>query len=193
MNFELVGISHRVVKNANLVCGSRLWRTVLCALALTLVSACDRDNESTTAAVKTINERFDLRLADKTVHLQIAVSSVEMERGLMERRDLGADEGMLFGYQHPQQMSFWMHNTPTPLDIAFFDRSGVLQEIYPLHPFDETPMKSRSSDLQYAVELRQGWFHDNAVRPGAQLDMKALSRALKARGYAPEKFGLGSE
>lgn len=140
-----------------------------------------------------MSDHFDLRLGEKVIHLQIALSMPEMERGLMERRDLGADEGMLFGYQHPQQMSFWMHNTPTPLDIAFFDRSGVLQEIYPLHPFDETPMKSRSSDLQYAIELRQGWFHENGVRPGAQIEMKALARALKARGYEPEKFGLSSE
>jgi uncharacterized membrane protein (UPF0127 family) len=183
-----------VVKNANPVWGWLSWSKIVCAIAIAFaVSACDRDKDAATDKIKTVSDRFDLRVGEKLVHLQIAVSTLEMERGLMERRDLGADEGMLFAYTSPQQMSYWMRNTPTPLDIGFFDRSGVLQEVYPLHPFDETSLKSRSESLQYAVELRQGWFHDNDVRSGAQLDLKALARALKARGYEPEKFGLKLE
>jgi uncharacterized protein len=113
-----------------------------------------------------------------------------MQRGLMERRDLGRDDGMIFIYDRPQQMSFWMRNTPTPLDIGFFDASGTLQEIYPMHPFDERTVSSRSTQLQFALEMNQGWFSANGVKPGAKLDLKALADALKARGFELKQFGL---
>ena len=108
----------------------------------------------------------------------------------MERRDLGRDDGMIFVYEKPQQMSFWMRNTPTALDIGFFDSAGVLREVYPLYPFDERSVTSHSDQLQFALELNQGWFRANDVKPGAQLDLKALGAALKARGFDPKRYGL---
>lgn len=109
----------------------------------------------------------------------------------MGRSDLGQDEGMLFVYNRPQSLSFWMRNTPTPLDIGFFNTEGGLEEIYPMFPFDETPIPSRSNRLQFALEMSQGWYRDNSIQPGAQLDLKALAEALKARGFEPRRFGLG--
>jgi uncharacterized protein len=122
--------------------------------------------------------------------MQLAVRDVEMQRGLMERRDLGPDDGMLFVYQRPQRLQFWMRNTPTPLDIGFFDPGGVLQEIYPLHPYDENSVGSRSSELQFALEVNQGWFRASGIARGARLDMEALAEALKARGFEPRRFGI---
>ena len=144
----------------------------------------------TAAAPKTIADYFPIKVGDKIVRMQLAVRSDEMQRGLMERRDLGKDDGMIFIYEKPQQMSFWMHNTPTALDIGFFGTKGVLEEVYPMHPFDETTVASRGTQLQLALEMNQGWFRDNGVKPGAQLDVKALAAALKARGFEAKKFGL---
>lgn len=124
------------------------------------------------------------------VRMQLAVRPAEMQRGLMERRDLGRDDGMIFVYERPQQFQFWMRNTPTPLDIGFFNPEGRLEEIYPLHPFDEKTVTSRSSQLQFALEVNQGWYRENGVKPGAVLDLKALAAALKARGFEPRRFGL---
>ncbi|HYP16949.1 MAG TPA: DUF192 domain-containing protein [Opitutus sp.] len=129
-------------------------------------------------------------MGSRTVRLQLAVREDEMARGLMERRDLGRDDGMLFVYERPQQLSFWMRNTPTPLDIGFFNAHGMLEEVYPMHPFDETPVKSRSTLLSLALEMNQGWFRENGVRPGMQIDVKAVRAALKARGFDPDRFGL---
>ena len=124
--------------------------------------------------------------------MQVAVLMPEMERGLMGRRDLKSDEGMIFVYQKPQQMTFWMHDTPTPLDIGFFTADGELAEVYPLLPFDERTVASRSRRLQYALEMNQNWYQENGVRPGAKLDMTALAAALKERDFEPRKFGLGN-
>jgi uncharacterized membrane protein (UPF0127 family) len=179
------------MKNANPVWASRMWRLGVLLFACAL-AGCSRPAPATSeTAPKSVADFFEIRVGEKVVRMQLAVRPGEMERGLMERRDLGRDEGMLFVYEHPQQLSFWMRNTPTPLDIGFFNRHGMLEEIYPMHPFDETPVRSRSTLLSFALEMNQGWFRENGVKPGAQLDVDALAAALKARGFAPEKYGVG--
>jgi len=146
--------------------------------------------EAAPPAPKGPAEFFPSAVGGRAVRLQLAVRLPEMQRGLMERRDLGPDDGMIFVYERPQRLSFWMRNTPTPLDIGFFRGDGTLAEVYPLHPFDETPVASRAEDLQFAVELKQGWFREHGVRPGARLDLDALRTALRARGFDPRRYGL---
>jgi uncharacterized membrane protein (UPF0127 family) len=97
---------------------------------------------------------------------------------------------MLFVYAQPQSMSFWMHDTPTALDLGYFGPDGVLAEVYPLYPFDERAVSSRSKRLQFALEMNQGWFSAHGVRAGAALDLAAVRAALAARGFAPERYGL---
>ena len=182
------------MKNANPV-----FLAALAFLSLGVAGCGARDASSGTKAKgganvsnapKTVTDFFAIKVGDKTVRMQLAVHAAEMQRGLMGRRDLGRDDGMLFVYDKPQQMNFWMRNTPTALDIGFFNREGVLEEVYPLHPFDEKTVGSRSDRLQFALEVNQGWFKENGVSPGAKLDLKALAAALKERGLEPRKFGL---
>lgn len=162
-----------------------------CALLLALVvPGCGRHLAEASRAAKTVSDWFAIKIGARTVQMQLAVFPPEMEHGLMGRRDLGSDQGMLFVYREPTPMSFWMRNTPLPLDIGFFSRGGELKEIYTLLPFDENPIRSRSDALEFALEMNQGWFHDHGIKPGAALDLAALREALKARGLAPEDFGL---
>lgn len=160
------------------------------ATVLLPLTGCDRQESGGATDRKSVADYFEIRVGDKPVRVQIAVREEEMQRGLMDRRDLGANEGMLFVYDRPQSMSFWMRNTPTPLDIGFFDRSGKLLEIYPLHPFDETGVQSRSDELLIALEMNQGWFRESGIKPGQQLDLKAVAVALEARGFKPDRFGI---
>jgi uncharacterized membrane protein (UPF0127 family) len=160
------------------------------ALAALLLAGCPRSGPEAAAPPKLVSDWFAIQVGDRTVQLQLAIYSAEMEHGLMERRDLGRDQGMLFVYGTPIRMSFWMRNTPLPLDIGFFSPEGELKEVYSMLPFDETPIHSQDVRLQFALEMNQGWFHDNGVRPGAKLDLVALGEALKARGATPGEFGL---
>ncbi|WP_414662305.1 DUF192 domain-containing protein [Horticoccus sp. 23ND18S-11] len=180
------------MKNANLV-----FRTlVLAVVPLLTLGACAKEKSGTTpaavtiAAAKTVADFFPIQVGERTVRMQLAVRPDEMQRGLMERRDLARDDGMIFIYEKPQQMSFWMRNTPTPLDIGFYNSEGVLEEVYPMHPFDETSVSSRSDRLRFALEMNQGWFQANGIKPGSKLDVKALAAALKARGFDAKKYGL---
>ncbi len=143
--------------------------------------------------VKTADAYFPLTLGGKELRVQIAVTLPEMQRGLMGRAFIGANEGMVFIYEKPQRMNFWMRNTPTPLDIGFFKADGTLGEVYPLYPFDETPVSSSGEDYTLALEMNQGWFAKNEVKPGAKADLKQLAAALRARGFKPETFGLPAE
>lgn len=182
------------MKNANLVCRLRWLLFFIGVIPLTIAyTGCDRAKPATESARKSSGHFFDVRLGEKIAKMQVAVTDEEMQRGLMERRDLGPDEGMLFVYARPQQMSFWMRNTPTPLDIGFFNREGVLQEIYSLHPFDETAVRSRNTNLLLALEMNQGWFRQNGIKPGAQLDVAAVKAALDARGFKSADFRIGRE
>ena len=158
---------------------------------LTLAVAGCGSKEPAAAAPKTVSDYFAIKVGGQTVRMQLAVLPLEMERGLMERRDLTPDQGMLFVYRSTQQMTFWMRNTPTPLDIGFFTADGELAEIYPMLPFDEKTVASRGRELKFALEMNQGWFRDHGVKPGAKLDLKALADALKARDIDPRRMGLG--
>ncbi len=141
-------------------------------------------------APKTIADWFPIKVGAETVRMQVAVTQAEMERGLMQRRDLQPDEGMIFVYERPQAMSFWMKNTPTPLDIGYFTADGALRETYPMYPFDETNIQSHSDQIQFCLEMNLGWFKARNLKPGAQLDIAALAAAVRARGFEPGKLGM---
>ena len=83
-----------------------------------------------------------------------------------------------------------MRNTLIPLDIGFFDAKGVLREVQAMNPLDENPVASFSSDIQFAVEVNQGWYREHGLKPGTQIDLDALRAALKARGFEPRAVGV---
>jgi uncharacterized membrane protein (UPF0127 family) len=149
---------------------------------LGLLNACGRTDAGKEAPLKTVEDRFPVKVGDRVVQMQIVAEPAEMEKGLMFRKSLGDDEGMLFVYLAPQQMGFWMQNTEIPLQIGFFDAAGVLRETYEMYPHDERTVSSHGRDLQFALEMNQGWFSQAGVRPGAPVDLKAVTAALKARG-----------
>lgn len=147
---------------------------------------------ATGAEAKGTDAFFPLTVGDKALRVQVVVTQDEQQRGLMGRRDLGPDDGMVFVYPMPQQMSFWMRNTPTPLDIGFFKEDGTLGEIYAMHPFDETPVRSAGADYTMALEVNQGWFAKQGLKPGAKASLSQLADALRARGFRPERYSVST-
>lgn len=164
----------------------RWWAASLIAVVL-LTAACG-NREVEPVVQKSVRDYFPIDLGERTVRLQFAIAAGEMQQGLMGRRDLESSQGMIFVYRSPQQMSFWMHNTPTPLDIGFFTGDGVLREVYRMFPFDENTVRSRREDLVLAVELPQGWFDAAGVKPGAKIDLAAVAKAVMERGYDVRQF-----
>jgi len=134
---------------------------LLCALAIT--PACDSDSRKIEVQENVLPI---LDFGHAQVSVELAVDRATQAKGLMFRKSMPEDQGMLFIFDRPRQMSFWMRNTHLPLDIGFFTADGVLREIYPLYPFDENSRKSIRFDLLYALETNQGWFERHGLKPG---------------------------
>jgi uncharacterized membrane protein (UPF0127 family) len=164
-----------------------IWSLLSLALLLT---ACGGSDAAKTAGPKTAEDRFAIKIGDRIVQVQVAALPGELQKGLMFRKTMEEDEGMLFVFTRPQPQGFWMRNTTLPLDIGYIDPTGELKEIYPLYPLDERTVTSRSRDIQFCLEMNQGWFKRHDVKPGAKLDLKAVAEALRARGLKPEAAGL---
>ncbi|MDI1336396.1 MAG: DUF192 domain-containing protein [Lacunisphaera sp.] len=162
----------------------------LALAAALLLTACGRSDAARDAAPKTVDDRFAIKVGDRTVQMQIAALPAELQQGLMFRKTMGEDEGMLFVFTAPQPQGFWMRNTTLPLDIGYFEATGELKEIYPMYPLDERPVSARSRSIQFCLEMNQGWYARRGVKPGVLLDLKAVAEALKARGLKPEQAGL---
>ncbi|MCD6680372.1 MAG: DUF192 domain-containing protein [Burkholderiaceae bacterium] len=88
--------------------------------------------------------------------------------GLMGRRALGPNEGMLFVFERKAVHCFWMRNTPLPLSIAFLDDDGRIVDIAQMAPrSDDSHCPSR--EVRFALEMEQGWFARHGLAPGARL------------------------
>jgi uncharacterized membrane protein (UPF0127 family) len=168
----------------------RFFLLALCTVTVALSGCNDEQTTSVEAQLAGVDAWLPLRINTVPIEVQIPISRTEMSRGLMYRESLPTDSGMLFPYTEPQQVAFWMANTPLPLDIGFFDSNGNLLEIHRMVPFDTTRTVSRSDQVRFALEMNRGWFASHQLFPGARLDMQLLARALAARGAEPADFGL---
>ncbi|HEY8592911.1 MAG TPA: DUF192 domain-containing protein [Sphingomicrobium sp.] len=74
--------------------------------------------------------------------VQVAATPEEQERGLMFTRTLAPDRGMIFPYEPPRDIAFWMKNTLIPLDMIFIRTDGTIARIYTAQPLDMTPVPS---------------------------------------------------
>jgi len=108
----------------------------------------------------------------KRVSIKVELADTDGKRslGLMYRRILDDNEGMLFVFADAAHRSFWMYNTYIPLSIAYISRDGIINEIYDMKPMDEKIVYSQKPAM-YALEMKQGWFARNNIGQGAQLDL----------------------
>jgi uncharacterized membrane protein (UPF0127 family) len=110
-------------------------------------------------------------LGEHTVRAEVAVTPDEQARGLMYRREMGKNDGMLFVYEQPRVLRFWMKNTFLPLDIAFIDSAGRIVHIAQMQPLNETSHSS-VKPARFALEVHQGWMEEHGVQVGDSVSFK---------------------
>jgi len=97
---------------------------------------------------------------------ELALKPVEIYTGMMWRTNMAENEAMLFVFSAPEQRAFYMRNTFVPLSLAYIDPSGLILEIHDLQPRNETSVPSRSNNIQFVLEVPQGWFQRHKISTG---------------------------
>lgn len=98
--------------------------------------------------------------------VEIAEKPAERSLGLMYRKSLPENMGMLFIYRRPATMNFWMKNTYIPLSIAYIDTKGYIIAIFKMEPLNEEKIYTSPAPAVWALEVNQGWFEKNGVNVG---------------------------
>jgi uncharacterized protein len=115
------------------------------------------------------NACIPLHIGDKSLQVEVARSNKERGTGLQNRESLGKNTGMLFIFDKPQMLHFWMNQTSIPLSIAFINDQKKIVQIEDLIPYDTSLVRSREKCL-YALEVNRGWFKINLVEPGTFIE-----------------------
>ena len=89
--------------------------------------------------------------------------------GLMFRTSLGPDQGMIFPYQPPRDVAFWMKNTLIPLDIIFVRANGMIARISTAVPHSETQVPSGEA-IALVLEIPGGRAAERGIRPGDRVE-----------------------
>ncbi len=112
--------------------------------------------------------------------LTAEVASTEATRstGLMHRRMMPENRGMLFVFPEQALHGMWMMNTYLPLSVAFLDREGLIINIADMQPHTQTSHHA-SRPAKYALEMNQGWFKKRGVKPGERIE--GVEKAGRAR------------
>ncbi|HNX25246.1 MAG TPA: DUF192 domain-containing protein [Spirochaetota bacterium] len=104
------------------------------------------------------------------LNAEIADSDSEREKGLMYRESLNENEGMLFVFEREKKLNFWMKNTLIPLDIAYIDRNGIINEIYHMKPLDVSVTYNSIKPAMFALEVNLGWFSRHKIKTGTKIE-----------------------
>lgn len=105
----------------------------------------------------------DITIGDKKYKVEIADTPEKQEKGLMGRKSLPEDQGMLFIYDEPQDLSYWMKNTLISLDIIFIDDDMEVVSVKQGQPMFEEPITE--NDVQYVLEVNS----NSGIEEGDQL------------------------
>lgn len=127
------------------------------ALGLDVASAAEARLETVEVLTSRGRARFQV---------EIAATQAEQARGLMFRKSLAPDRGMLFTYKRPQPAAYWMKNTLIPLDIIYIQPDGrILSIVRNARPHDETPLPSGGLVLG-VLEIAGGRAAQLGILPG---------------------------
>lgn len=109
-----------------------------------------------------------LEIGDHALTVELALREHDRMLGLMFRRHLPHDRGMLFVFADDAPRSFWMLNTFLPLSIAYLDAEGVILNIEAMKPLDTSLSYPSAGLARYALEVNQGWFLEHGIEAGAR-------------------------
>lgn len=152
------------------------WCHGLLASAALVWASCSSSERLSNTPAATVQETPDraqptlptikLWLGSEEIVAEQAISSAQVQAGLMFRKAMPENNGMLFVFSDPHRARFWMRNTVLPLTCAYIDPNGVIREIHDMKPLDESGIEASSDNVQFVLEMNQGWFARHHVSTG---------------------------
>ena len=146
------------------------WRAPLLALACSALlglfgnPAMARDE----GQPQTNLRRIDLTAGMYRIDTQVAQTQEQRQVGLMYRKEMPQQEGMLFVFEQPAVQCFWMKNTLLPLTAAFIADDGTIVNLADMKP-QTTDSHCSQKPVRYVLEMNQGWFQKKGLKAGAKL------------------------
>jgi hypothetical protein len=111
---------------------------------------------------------YPLKIKGHALRVELAASEEDKRTGLMFRRNLGENSGMLFVYENEGRWAMWMKNTYLPLSVAFIDRDGRIINIEDMQPLTEDSHQA-AGPAKYALEVNRGWFAKRGIGTGDRI------------------------
>ena len=112
--------------------------------------------------------RIELSASFHRIDAEVAADQQNRMQGLMNRRSMATNQGMLFVFTHPDRHCMWMRNTLLPLSVAFLDEQGRILNIENMKPQTENN-HCASSPARFALEMNQGWFASKGIKVGQRI------------------------
>jgi uncharacterized membrane protein (UPF0127 family) len=113
-------------------------------------------------------QRTTLNAGMHQITAQVALTPQQRQIGLMHRKDMPQQEGMLFVFEESSQQCFWMKNTLLPLTAAFVTDDGTIVNLADMKP-QTTDAHCSTKPVRYVLEMNQGWFAKKGIKAGSRL------------------------
>ena len=110
----------------------------------------------------------DLGAGMHRIQAEVADNMGARMTGLMHRKSMAINAGMVFVFEENASHCMWMKNTLIPLSVAFIDEAGTIINIADMQPHSEQS-HCAARPARYALEMNKGWFAQRGVKPGEKL------------------------
>lgn len=112
--------------------------------------------------------RLELNAGFHRIDAEVAADQQNRMQGLMNRRSMATNQGMLFVFTQADRHCMWMRNTLLPLSVAFLDERGQILNIENMKPQTENN-HCAASPARFALEMNQGWFASKGIKVGQRI------------------------
>jgi uncharacterized membrane protein (UPF0127 family) len=119
--------------------------------------------------------RTTLNAGMHLIQVQLAQDFEQRQIGLMWRKEMPQNEGMLFVFEQPAVQCFWMRNTLIPLTAAFVADDGTIVNLVDMKPMNDTSHCSQKP-VRFVLEMNQGWFAKRNIQAGFKLTGPSFSK-----------------
>lgn len=113
-------------------------------------------------------QRVKLTAGFYLIDAQVALTPEQRQIGLMFRKDMPQQEGMIFVFEQAAQQCFWMKNTLLPLTAAFVADDGTIVNLADMKP-QTTDSHCSAEPVRHVLEMNQGWFAKKGIKAGSKL------------------------